>query len=153
MLITVVRKSSAARKNRKRVVTVATTRPVQAILGRCRHVRRYGFAPCPYHGRNTRLGEKNRRKGWRREGKHTTFINFQKVLNTKREVGEKILHLPPTSWHFNTSSRRGASDRRYLSKFEVELRHLICHLLQFCFCCLLYALFNLFRIVCNNTSL
>lgn len=85
MLITVVRKSSAARKNRKRVVTFATTRQLQAILGRCRHVRRYGFAPCPYHGRNTRLGEEARRKGWRRERKHTTFINFQKVLNTKEK--------------------------------------------------------------------
>ena len=60
MLITVVRKSSAARKNRKRVVTFATTRQLQAILGRCRHVRRYGFAPCSYHGRNTRLGEEAR---------------------------------------------------------------------------------------------
>ena len=63
MLITVVRKSSAARKNRKRVVTVATTRPAQATPGRWYHVRRYRIAPGPYHGRNTRLGEEARRKG------------------------------------------------------------------------------------------
>ena len=62
MRITIVRKSSAARKNRKRVVTFATKRQLQAILGRCRHVRRYGITPCPYHGRNTRLGEEAWRK-------------------------------------------------------------------------------------------
>ena len=149
MRITIVRKSSAARKNRKRVVTAATTRPVRAILGRWYHVRRYGIAPCPYHGRNSGLGEDARRKGWRRERKHTTFINFQKVLNAKREVGEKILHLPPTFWFNDTS----LSDQRLLIELEIIPCHFISYLLQFLLRCLLYIFFNLFRIVCNNTSL
>ena len=69
MLITVVRKSSAARKNGKRVVTVAATRPVQATPGRWYHVRRYGIAPCPYHGRDFRLGEEAPGQGKGRTGK------------------------------------------------------------------------------------
>lgn len=60
MWITIVRKSSAARETGERVVTFATTRQLQAILGRWYHVRRYGFAPSSYHGGDFRLGEKAR---------------------------------------------------------------------------------------------